>query len=99
MSAAGNSRRHTIKEGSAGPDPLDIERIRADWRIRGFSCDLWVDPTGRRWENFVHRKAGTVSLFPVLGFAGEESKLSPLFDLEGRMEFEIEGAVRLQNTT
>jgi len=52
--AAGNSRRNTIEEGSAGPDPLDIERIRADWRIRGFSCDLWVDAPGQRWENFVH---------------------------------------------
>jgi len=33
---------------------LDIERIRADWHGRGFSCDPWVDPPGRRWENFVH---------------------------------------------
>jgi len=41
----------------------------------------------------VNRKTGTVSLFPVLGFAGEESKLSPFFDLEGRMEFEIEGTI------
>jgi len=21
---------------------------------RGFSCSLWVDPPGRRWEDFVH---------------------------------------------
>jgi len=33
---------------------LNIERIRADWHGRGFSCDPWVDPPGRRWENFVH---------------------------------------------
>jgi len=81
VSAAGNSRRNTIKEGSAGPDPLDIERIGAEWYRRGFSCDPWVDRPGRRWENFVH---ATDELVIVL---------------EGRMEFEIEGAVRLQNTT
>jgi len=33
---------------------LNIERIRADWHGRGFSCDPWVDPPGRRWEDFVH---------------------------------------------
>jgi len=54
---------------------LDIERIRADWHKRGFSCDPWVDPPGRRWENFVH---ATDELVIVL---------------EGRMEFEIEGAI------
>ncbi len=32
----------------------DIDRIRRDWQRRGFSCDLWVDPPGRRWENYVH---------------------------------------------
>jgi len=30
-----------------------------------------------------NRKAGTVSLFPLFGFAGEESKLSLLFDSAG----------------
>ena len=24
------------------------------WAERGFSCDLWVDPPGRCWEDFVH---------------------------------------------
>ena len=25
-----------------------------DWSRRGFSCDLWVDPPGQTWENYVH---------------------------------------------
>ena len=25
-----------------------------DWAARGFSCELWIDPPGRRWEDFVH---------------------------------------------
>ncbi len=33
---------------------VDLEKVRADWAERGFSCDLWVDPPGRHWENFVH---------------------------------------------
>ncbi|MEE9162672.1 MAG: cupin domain-containing protein, partial [Candidatus Neomarinimicrobiota bacterium] len=23
-------------------------------RTRGFSCSLWVDPPGQRWEDFTH---------------------------------------------
>jgi quercetin dioxygenase-like cupin family protein len=28
--------------------------IAADWAARGFSCDLWTDPPGQRWEDFRH---------------------------------------------
>ncbi len=31
-----------------------LEQVARDWKARGFSCDLWVDPPGRRWEDFVH---------------------------------------------
>ncbi len=31
-----------------------IEEIRRRWAAQGFSCELWVDPPGARWENFVH---------------------------------------------
>ena len=27
---------------------------RPDWRARGFSCELWADPPGQVWEDFVH---------------------------------------------
>jgi quercetin dioxygenase-like cupin family protein len=33
---------------------LDRKEIAADWAARGFSCDLWTDPPGQRWENFRH---------------------------------------------
>lgn len=28
--------------------------MAARWRARGFSCDLWVDPPGQVWADFVH---------------------------------------------
>ncbi len=33
---------------------VDRARVAAEWSARGFGCDLWVDPPGRRWEDFVH---------------------------------------------
>ena len=30
------------------------ESLAERWRQRSFSCDLWVDPPGQRWENYVH---------------------------------------------
>lgn len=35
-------------------DSVDRRAVTQDWRERGFSCDLWVDPPGQRWEGFVH---------------------------------------------
>ena len=32
----------------------DRTNIAADWTKRGFSCDLWTDPPGQRWEDFTH---------------------------------------------
>lgn len=37
------------------PAPIDRSRIAADWRTRGYSCALFVDPPGRAWLDFVHR--------------------------------------------
>lgn len=33
---------------------LDEAKVKKDWVARGFSCDLWVDPPGQVWEDFVH---------------------------------------------
>ncbi len=33
---------------------FDREAATRDWASRGFSCDLWVDPPGQQWEDFVH---------------------------------------------
>ena len=32
----------------------DRSRIEAGWHSRGFSCGLWVDSPGQRWEDYVH---------------------------------------------
>lgn len=34
--------------------PVDQDAVGADWRSRGFSCGLWVDPPGQVWADFVH---------------------------------------------
>ncbi|MFZ1866157.1 MAG: hypothetical protein WAU39_18185 [Polyangiales bacterium] len=34
--------------------PVDQQSVAADWRSRGFSCDLWVDPPGQVWADYVH---------------------------------------------
>ncbi len=42
--------------------PVDRAAVAADWRARGYSCDLFVDPPGREWNGFVH---GTNELVTV----------------------------------
>jgi len=32
----------------------DPQNLAKRWAEKGYSCDLWVDPPGRRWEDFVH---------------------------------------------
>ena len=34
--------------------PLDQDQIARDWEKRGYSCDLFTDPPGREWNDFVH---------------------------------------------
>ncbi|MFC6632261.1 cupin domain-containing protein [Microbulbifer taiwanensis] len=34
---------------------MDRKSVEKGWAARGFSCDLWVDPPGQCWEDFVHR--------------------------------------------
>ena len=33
---------------------IDQSTIRNDWYVRGFSCDIWIDPPGKIWTDFVH---------------------------------------------
>jgi len=33
---------------------VNRQDVSRDWAARGFSCDLWVDSPGQRWEGFVH---------------------------------------------
>ena len=34
--------------------PVDRAAVTEEWRKRGYSCDLFVDPPGREWNDFVH---------------------------------------------
>jgi len=34
--------------------PLEMQSISEVWAREGFSCDLWVDPPGQQWLDFVH---------------------------------------------
>jgi quercetin dioxygenase-like cupin family protein len=34
--------------------PLNREEVAQSWSQRGYSCDLFVDPPGREWNNFTH---------------------------------------------
>jgi quercetin dioxygenase-like cupin family protein len=34
---------------------IDRDQIKADRAKRGFTCGLWVDAPGQRWEDFTHR--------------------------------------------
>ena len=36
------------------PPPVDQGQVAADWRARGYSCGLFIDPPGREWNDFVH---------------------------------------------
>jgi len=33
---------------------VNIEQVCREWDRRGFSCDVWVDSPGQRWEDYVH---------------------------------------------
>jgi quercetin dioxygenase-like cupin family protein len=41
---------------------LDRAKIAAEWAARGFTCDLWTDPPGQRWEDFRHAADELVSV-------------------------------------
>ena len=30
------------------------EQVQREWSEQGYRCDLWVDPPGRVWADFVH---------------------------------------------
>ena len=34
--------------------PVSQSAVSEDWSGRGYSCGLFVDPPGQRWEDFVH---------------------------------------------
>ena len=34
--------------------PVDQQSVAVSWRSRGFCCDLWVDPPGQVWADYLH---------------------------------------------
>ncbi|HDN25552.1 MAG TPA: cupin domain-containing protein [Thioploca sp.] len=34
--------------------PVESAIVATDWKARGYSCDLFTDPPGREWNDFVH---------------------------------------------
>lgn len=34
--------------------PLELQMVAEVWAREGYSCDLWVDPPGQSWLDFVH---------------------------------------------
>jgi mannose-6-phosphate isomerase-like protein (cupin superfamily) len=33
---------------------MDEQAIRREWKTRGFSCDIFVDPPGQEWRDYSH---------------------------------------------
>lgn len=60
---------------------VDADRVRRDWRARGFGCDTWVDAPGGRWEDFVH---ATDELVVVIEGSME-------FEIEGKLHHPAPG--------
>jgi len=59
---------------------VDRENVAGEWRARGFSCDLWVDPPGQVWEDYRH--ATDELVMPVVGrleleFGGQSFRPAP----------------------
>lgn len=42
------------KKGFGMIHGVDQKRTGREWKKRGFSCDLWLDPPGQTWEDFMH---------------------------------------------
>lgn len=42
--------------------PVDREKVAKDWRERGYSCALFVDPPGQEWRDFVHNSNELVTV-------------------------------------
>jgi mannose-6-phosphate isomerase-like protein (cupin superfamily) len=60
--------------------PVNRNAVSADWRKRGYSCGLFVDPPGRAWRDFVHDTDELVTVVEgrlALTIAGERFEPAP----------------------
>ncbi|MBS0150418.1 MAG: cupin domain-containing protein [Nitrospira sp.] len=62
------------------PTPLDRDQVAHDWSQRGYSCDVFTDPPGREWNDFVHAANELVTVMDGtlrLTIGGEEIIAKP----------------------
>jgi mannose-6-phosphate isomerase-like protein (cupin superfamily) len=55
------------------------QEVKQAWARRGFSCDIWVDPPGQEWRDFVHPADELVMLIEgelELSFQGKTLRLN-----------------------
>lgn len=41
---------------------MEFEKVKRDWAQRGFGCDIWTDPPGKVWKDYVHNTDEVVML-------------------------------------
>ena len=62
------------------PVPLDRDQVAHDWHQRGYSCDVFTDPPGREWNDFIHATNELVAVMEgklKLTIDGEEIIVEP----------------------
>lgn len=60
--------------------PIDRDAVAREWKARGFSCGLFVDPPGREWKDFTHRTNEVVTVVEGrlrMTIAGESAEVEP----------------------
>ena len=60
--SAANPAEPLTVQRSRFATPVDRAAVARDWAVRGFSCELWVDPPGQEWNDFVHETRELVTL-------------------------------------
>jgi hypothetical protein len=46
--------------------PINRDQVAQDWHSRGYSCDVFVDPPGREWNNFSYASRRCFVPFPLI---------------------------------
>jgi hypothetical protein len=51
------------------PVPLDRDQVAQEWRRRGYSCDVFIDPPGREWNDFIYTSHRRFTRFPFINIS------------------------------
>lgn len=60
--------------------PLNREEVARSWKEQGYSCDMFIDPPGREWNDFVHATNEVVTVVEgklQMTIEGEEAIAEP----------------------